>query len=296
MTFEKKFDEFVDEINENLDKLVVEKDNLQKDIYTAMRYSLLAGGKRIRPVILLACAEILDIDKDTVMPFACAIEMIHTYSLIHDDLPALDNDELRRGRNTCHIEFSEALAILAGDALLNKAFEVMSKKAIDMEHPTRGLRMLHQVSVMSGTEGMIGGQIIDIQSEGKEVSKEVLETMYKGKTGCLLKAPVLVALEAANCMEDENAEILINYVETIGVAFQIKDDILDSIGDEKTLGKNTGRDVEKNKTTFVTIYGLEYCEELLEELTHKAIGYAEKLGEKGKFLKELAVYLLKREN
>lgn len=296
MTFEKKLDAYVEEINEHLDKLVVEEENLQKEIYRAMRYSLLAGGKRIRPVILLACAEILEIDKETIMPFACAIEMIHTYSLIHDDLPALDNDDLRRGRNTCHIEFGEALAILAGDALLNKAFEVMSKKAMEMKHPIRGIRMLHQVSVMAGTEGMIGGQVIDIQSEGKHVSKEVLEKMYKGKTGCLLKAPVLVALEAADLVGTDIADTLVGYVDTIGVAFQIKDDILDSVGDAKILGKNTGMDVEHNKTTFVTIYGLEYCEKLLKDLTETAIGYAGKLGEKGQFLKDLAIYLLKREN
>ena len=296
MKFDDKLNYWAGEINKNLDILVSEKDNLQQDIYKAMRYSLLAGGKRIRPVLLLACAEILDVDMDTVMPFACAIEMIHTYSLIHDDLPALDNDDLRRGKNTCHIEFDEALAILAGDALLNKAFEVMSEKAINMEHPLRGVRMLNQVSRMSGTEGMIGGQVIDLQSEGKMVSKEVLEAMYKGKTGCLLKAPVLVALEAIEGMESAIADTLIKYVETIGLAFQIKDDILDKTGDTEALGKKVGRDDKENKTTFVSIYGLEYCEELLKDLTDKAVSYAEELGEKGQFLKDLAIFLLKREN
>lgn len=296
MIFEEQLSKYAAEINRNLDRLVPEKDNYQKDIYRAMRYSLLAGGKRIRPVLLLACAEILDVDINTVMPFACAIEMIHTYSLIHDDLPALDNDDLRRGRKTCHKEFDEALAILAGDALLNKAFEVMSNGAISMEYPLRGLKMLNHVATMSGTEGMIGGQVIDIQSEGRLVSKEVLESTYNGKTGALLKAPVLAAIEAKDCMGTDIAELLIKYVETIGFAFQIKDDILDCIGDSSKLGKNTKRDEKENKTTFVSIYGLDYCNSMLEELTEKATGYAEQIGEKGRFLKDLAIYLLKREN
>lgn len=296
MTFKEQLNQYVDEINKNLDALIPEKNNYQSDIYKAMRYSLLAGGKRIRPVILLACAEILNVDIYTVMPYACAIEMIHTYSLIHDDLPALDNDDLRRGRNTCHKQFDEALAILAGDALLNKAFEVMSDAAIHMEYPLRGIKMLNHVATMSGTEGMIGGQVIDIQSEGKIVSKDVLETTYKGKTGALLKAPVLAAIEANDCMGTGIADTLIKYVETIGFAFQIKDDILDCIGDSKKLGKNTKRDEKENKTTFVSIYGLDYCNNLLEDLTKEAVEYAEQIGEKGQFLKDLAIYLLKREN
>ncbi len=296
MRFEEKLNLYVKKIEENIDTILQEKDNYQKNIYKAMRYSMLAGGKRIRPAILLACADILDVEEEVVMPFACAIEMIHTYSLIHDDLPALDNDDLRRGRKTCHKQFDEATAILAGDALLNKAFEVMSNSAEKMAHPLRGIKMIKAVASMSGTEGMIGGQVIDLETEGKKVDKSVIETMYRLKTGCLLKSPVLVAIEAKDCRDSKTAEILIKYIEIIGLAFQIKDDILDEIGDPEKLGKATGRDVKENKTTYVSIHGLEYCKKLLDDLTNEAVAYAEMLGEKGIFLKDLAIFLLKRDN
>ncbi|MBE7064454.1 MAG: polyprenyl synthetase family protein [Ruminococcaceae bacterium] len=303
------------DVENALEKFCAERDNPQKNIYKAMRYSLLCGGKRIRPVLALAVADVLGVRRDTVMPFACALEMIHTYSLIHDDLPSMDDDELRRGRLTCHKQFDEATAILAGDSLLNKAFELMSCAALHMDNPVYGLRIIADVSYLSGTEGMIGGQVTDLESEGKAVSEEILKHTYSCKTGALLKAPVYIAAEAggfrisANTLDgefyekypaaesfDENVQKLLRYSEIIGTAFQIKDDILDVEGDTELLGKPVGSDAQEDKSTYVTLYGIDRCKEILHEMTEEAKCIADSFGEKGDFLREMAVYLLERNN
>lgn len=288
-----------------LDRLVPIRENPQRSIYEAMRYSLLAGGKRIRPVLALAMGDILGADEDRILPFACALEMIHTYSLIHDDLPAMYNDDLRRGKPTCHRKFNEATAILAGDALLNKAFEVMSDYALRMNGIT-GLRIIAELSKLSGTEGMIGGQVTDLESEGKTVSEELLRHTYSCKTGALLKAPAHIAIEIARDRArsgqgegetEEYTEVekkLIRYSELIGLAFQVKDDILDIEGLTEVLGKPVGSDEKENKTTLVTLLGIERCKLMLEEMTGEAVKIAESFGEKGGFLRYLAVVLLKR--
>ncbi len=283
------------EIDTLLDQLLTTQDNPQKNIYLAMRYSLLAGGKRIRPVLALAAADVLGAERDLVRPFACGLEMIHTYSLIHDDLPAMDDDDLRRGRPTCHKRFGEAMAILAGDALLNKAFEVMSEAVVQMEDPRKGAKMLAAVACQSGTEGMIGGQVVDLESEGKSISRELLEHMYRCKTGALLKAPVLVAIEAKGCAGSLEAGWLLRYAEVIGLAFQVKDDLLDREGSAEVLGKAIGSDEKEHKTTFVSLLGIPGCKTLLEELTEEAIALADRFGERGRFLRELAQFLLVRQ-
>jgi len=293
--FKAKMNGWISITDKGLEKYVPQLENYQKNIYKAMRYSLMAGGKRIRPVLTFACADVLEVDNLIVEPFACSLEMIHTYSLIHDDLPAMDNDDFRRGKPTCHKEFNEALAILAGDGLLNKAFEVMGQAVAKMEKKDRGIAMLNCVAIAAGSEGMIGGQVVDLESEGMIVTKEVLEHTYRCKTGALLKAPVLISIEAAGLSGSEQAKHLERYAEIIGLAFQIKDDILDITGDSLLMGKASGRDEKEGKTTLISIFGLEYGQRLLSELTDEAIENARWFGDKGWFLIELAEFLLKRD-
>lgn len=297
---------YAEEAERYLDKIVPEVGNPQSTIYKAMRYSLLAGGKRIRPVLALAMGELLGAPKEVVLPFACALEMIHTYSLIHDDLPAMDNDDLRRGRPTCHVQYGEAMAILAGDALLNKAFEVMSAEGLRLAEQgviksENVVRIIAELSKLSGSEGMIGGQVVDLESEGKSVGEEILRHTYACKTGALLKSPVYIAVECArgaavgDADSIDNAEkALLRYSELIGLAFQIKDDILDVEGDSALLGKETGSDDKENKTTMVTIFGIEKCKEMLSEMTDEAVRIAGSFGDKGAFLRWLALFLLER--
>lgn len=293
MDFYKEFEEKIIEVNKSLEKFIEEKDNPQATIYKAMNYSLHAGGKRIRPVILISVAELLGASRENVMPFACAIEMIHTYSLIHDDLPCMDNDDLRRGKPTNHKVYGDALAVLAGDALLNKAFEVILKNS--QVSPNMTLAALREIADASGTEGMIGGQVIDIESENKQIDTVTLMTLHLHKTASLIMASAKVgALLGGGSRED-----LINFEEFaryLGIAFQIKDDILDVCGEVEKLGKKTGVDDEKNKSTFVRIYGLEQSEKLLSDYTQKAIDSLSSYGEKSEFLSELAKFLLNREN
>ena len=302
---------FLEELNQKaaivsdfLDRTVIIKENLQKVVYEAMRYSLLVGGKRIRPVLALTAARILGHGDQEILPFACAIEMIHTYALIHDDLPTMDDDDYRRGRYSCHKQFDEATAILAGDALLTMAFEVAADGALLLQKAENGLRALRHIAVCAGTEGMIGGQIVDLDAETRSISEEELKYLCERKTGALLRVPVLAAAAVAGKEDSEEAKLLLQYADTVGLAFQIKDDILDVEGDIAVLGKATGSDAKDGKTTFVTLYGLEKSKKLLKELTDSAVGASEKLlilqtGDRERkecgFLKELALFLLERE-
>ncbi|HHW48581.1 MAG TPA: polyprenyl synthetase family protein [Clostridiaceae bacterium] len=301
-----KYEEWLELVNKELDRLVVEKDTPEKDIYKAMRYSLMAGGKRLRPVLSLAVCDVFGGDMSDVIPFACAIEMIHTYSLIHDDLPSMDNDDYRRGRPTNHKVFGEGKAILAGDALLNYAFEIMLDNVLgsskDSEFSSESYaKVLRKIKAMkiianaSGTSGMIGGQVVDLESEGKNIGADLLHYMHKNKTGALIKAPVLSSAVICGAEKDEYNN-LEKYAENLGIAFQIKDDILDVEGSLETMGKNCHSDAAKMKSTFVTIYGLEKSKEMLNLVTGNAIKYIEEFGERGEFLKELALFLVNRNN
>ncbi len=292
-----------DLVNAYLDSKVSQKDNLQGIVYEAMRYSLLAGGKRIRPVLALAAGQVLGEQEACILPFACAIEMIHTYSLIHDDLPAMDDDDYRRGRYSCHKKFGEATAILAGDALLTMAFEIAAEGALALENPKRGLRAIRHIAFSAGTEGMIGGQIVDLDAETRAISESELRYLCERKTGALLRAPVLAAAAIAGAEETELAALLLEYADTIGLAFQIKDDILDVEGDSSVLGKATGSDAKDGKTTFVTLYGIQRSKVLLQELTNRALAACDRLislqasaqaQDACAFLKELALFLLER--
>lgn len=279
----------ISKIEKELDRYTKVKNNRQSEIYDAMRYSVMAGGKRLRPVImLLSCEMCGGTDKD-VMPFACALEMIHTYSLIHDDLPAMDNDDLRRGKPTNHVVYGEGMAILAGDALLNKAMEVAMSADVAPEIKVKAAAALFAAS---GTEGMIGGQVIDIKNS--PMSAEELENLHLLKTGALIRAAGNVGAIVGRG-NDAEIEAIDMYCKSLGIAFQIQDDILDVKGSEAELGKPIGSDKSNNKTTYVTLFGLEKAEELAEEYTKRAVESLRKcFGEKADKLTALAEYLMGR--
>ncbi len=306
MDFQAQLKNYASYTDMKLDFYLPALDNDQRSIYAAMRYSLLCGGKRIRPVLAYSTAELLGLSKDDVAPFACAIEMIHTYSLIHDDLPAMDDDDYRRGRPSCHKQFGEAQAILAGDALLTKAFELSGIGAIELakkmpEQAVRGAQIIRALAVAAGSEGMVGGQVIDLEGEEKELSSETHETLCALKTGALLTIPVAISVIYAGMLDTPIGDMLIRYAKALGLAFQIKDDILDVEGDAALLGKATGMDEKWNKTTFVSLYGLDGAKARLQALTQESLEICDQLAgifperiDACTFLRELAVFLLER--
>ena len=238
-------------------------------IFEAAKYSAMAGGKRLRPVIVLEFCRLCGGDIEKAMPFACALEMIHTYSLIHDDLPCMDNDDLRRGRPTCHKAFDEAMAVLAGDGLLTAAFETASAaKDVPAETIMRCIRILGE---NAGMNGMIGGQVLDMGAEHRKISLEELRLLQKLKTGCLLRAACELGCAAAGATDEDTLTRARAYGEKLGLAFQIEDDILDIEGDAATLGKSIGKDAASEKSTFPSLLGLEECRELAAQLTEEAV-------------------------
>ncbi len=260
--------EYIDLAESALRQYMKIEENPQKKIYEAEEYSLMAGGKRLRPVIMMMTAKMCKKSPELVLPFAVAIEMIHTYSLIHDDLPAMDNDDLRRGKPTNHKVYGEAMAILAGDALLTKAFEVASG-FLDEEVPKeRVLRAISTLAIASGDNGMIGGQVVDIESRNEDA--ELLKYLHSLKTGALIKASGVIGAILAGANEDE-IKAVESFCDNLGIAFQIQDDILDVTGNEEELGKPIGSDAENEKSTYVTLFGIEKAEKLAEEYTQKAI-------------------------
>ncbi|MBC7765009.1 MAG: polyprenyl synthetase family protein [Hyphomonadaceae bacterium] len=296
MDFSEKIKQYILLVDEYLEKYLPQKENIQYEIYQAMRYSLFAGGKRLRPVLTLAACETAGGNMQDAIAYACAIEMIHTYSLIHDDLPAMDDDHLRRGKPTCHIKFNEAFAILAGDALLNKAFEVMIMDAQSANLPhARSLEAISVIANAAGTEGMIGGQVADMIAQGKQMDENYLNYMHAHKTGALITAAVCAGAIIGGA--DEKAlESYRTYGEKLGLAFQIQDDILDIEGDEETLGKPIGSDQDKDKFTYVTVCGLPSCKEKVRALTVQSIKALQPVTHQKPFLIELANYLINREH
>ncbi|HHZ02349.1 MAG TPA: polyprenyl synthetase family protein [Tissierellia bacterium] len=293
MEFKTWFEEKVSLVDEYLQHIIEVKDNPQKIIYEAMNYSLLSGGKRLRPVLLLGAYEIFKEDLTEALPFAAAIEMIHTYSLIHDDLPAMDNDDYRRGKLTNHKKFGEANAILAGDALLNKAFETALDAALSGNSMNK-IKALLIISQSSGTEGMIGGQVVDMEGPSKISSIEDLKYMYSLKTGALIKSSLVAGAVLGGAKKTE-IKALETYGEKLGIAFQIKDDILDVTGTQEMLGKTIGSDAANNKITYLTFKSMEESKADVEKLTEEAIGSIKVFGSKAKYLLELAKYLTHRE-
>lgn len=278
-------------IDAALKKYLTVKDNPQSIIYEAMNYSVFAGGKRLRPVLMTETCRMCGGAIDEALPFACAMEMIHTYSLIHDDLPAMDNDDLRRGMPTSHIKFGEANAILAGDALLNKAFETVL--SYDGKNPERALRAVKMLAESSGTEGMIGGQIVDIASENKTVTAEELKYIHLLKTGAIIRSACTIGAVMAGAGEKEIAAAD-EYAKNLGTAFQICDDVLDVTSTSDELGKPIGSDAENKKNTYVTLFGLEKSKEFIHQYTDKAIAALDIFGERADFLIRLAKYMENR--
>lgn len=280
---------------EIIKKYMPEEVGYQKTIMEAMNYSLSSGGKRLRPVLTLEACRIVGGDTDNAIPFAAAIEMIHTYSLIHDDLPALDNDDLRRGRATNHKVFGEAMAILAGDALLNFAYETMLKESIGKENPERYLRATYEIAKGVGIYGMVGGQVVDVQSENTQIPKEKLDYIHENKTAAMMVG-CMRAGAAIGGADEKQMELITDYANKIGLAFQIVDDILDIVGDEAKLGKHVGSDIENNKSTYPSLMGLEKSREIATELIEDAKRSISKVTDDTGFLDGLADYILSRDH
>ena len=280
-----------DTINEYLSEITY-----PVQIAEGMKYAVLNGGKRIRPILLLMVLDLLGKDERLGLPSGAALEMIHSYSLVHDDLPALDNDDYRRGKLTTHKKFGEAEGILIGDALLTHAFNVLTAKNRDIS-AEKIMEIVKLMSDYAGVNGMIGGQMIDIESEGKKISMETLKYIHKNKTGKLLRIPVEIGCILADVTK-ETREQLEEYADCIGLAFQIKDDILDIEGDFEKLGKPIGSDADLGKSTYPALIGMEESKKLLTEIVEKAKNIIkENFGEeRGQILIELADFIKNREN
>jgi len=287
--FKETFQRYLTMIEQTLAQLPWDKDSLNESMY----YSLIGGGKRIRPVLALASAEAVGGNPEAVLQAAAAIELIHTYSLIHDDLPAMDNDDYRRGRLSNHKVFGEAQAILAGDALLTYAFEILAN--LELGQPERELRVIREVALAAGKDGMVGGQVADIAGEGKALSLNEIEEIHKAKTGAILTVSARLGGILAGGTE-EQIEALTDYAQALGLAFQIKDDILDIVGDSETLGKPAGSDIRQGKSTYVSLLGLEGAGHQLHAQILKAQAAIKPLGERASFLNELAFYIEERKH
>ncbi|MDH5353514.1 MAG: (2E,6E)-farnesyl diphosphate synthase [Gammaproteobacteria bacterium] len=263
-------------------------------LHKAMRYSVLAPGKRVRPALIYATASTLEVDLQSVDGAAAAIEIIHAYSLIHDDLPAMDDDDLRRGRPTCHIEFDEATAILAGDALQALAFYILSHDPDMISDSSARLKMVQQLALFSGSRGMAGGQAIDLAAVGKPLNITELETMHIHKTGALIRTCVQMAALSAKNLSEEKFNALDCYAKAIGLSFQVQDDILDVTGNTETLGKPQGSDIKHNKPTYPSIIGLQASREKAQELHEKALQSLTIFGEEADILRYISAWFVER--
>jgi geranylgeranyl diphosphate synthase, type II len=283
-------------VDNALDKLVPPAKLFPTSVHEAMRYSLFAGGKRVRPILAIAAAEALGARSTGLLPLAGTLELIHTYSLIHDDLPAMDDDDFRRGRPTCHKVYGEAIAILAGDGLLNMAFEVLSDPRRNKAVPAnRLIAIIKEISTASGVLGMVGGQVVDMESEGREIDFPTLEYIHTRKTGALIRASVRVGAIYAKASE-KRLKALTRYGELAGLSFQIVDDILDITGTREEIGKNVGSDLKKGKRTFPSFFGLEGSRLRAKEVADKAIHALRDFDHKADPLRELAKYIVQRVN
>lgn len=262
-------------------------------LHEAMRYTALGGGKRVRPLLAYAAGELSGAKADTLDAVACALECIHVYSLVHDDMPCMDDDSLRRGKPTVHVKYDEATALLVGDALQTQAFDLLSTPALFAD-PARQLRAVHVLARASGSRGMAGGQAIDLASVGHQLTREELEHMHLHKTGALIRAAVLLGALAGD-VDEPTLEALDRYAKQIGLLFQVVDDVLDAVADTATLGKTAGKDAANHKPTYVSILGLAESKALANEMAQTAIDALAKLGEKAERLRELAHYIVSRQ-
>ena len=278
-------------VDAQLEKLLPAESVQPPSIHTAMRYSVFAGGKRIRPILCLESARIFQAEVSPALYPGCAIEFIHTYSLIHDDLPALDNDDLRRGKPTSHKKFGEAAAILAGDALLTLAFETIAASPVAAE---RRVAMVAEIAAAAGTvKGMVGGQVADLEAEGKPVRPEMLEYIHRSKTAALIRASITAGALCAGAPVDDVARLR-QFGETIGWAFQVTDDILDVEESSAALGKTAGKDIAQQKATYPSVYGLERSHQIAKELADKGIAELDVYGERAGRLRTIAEFLVQR--
>jgi geranylgeranyl diphosphate synthase, type II len=278
-------------VDASIDRLLPPETTQPASIHQAMRYSVLAGGKRIRPILCLETARIFTADVSAALHPACAIEFIHTYSLIHDDLPALDNDDLRRGKPTCHKKFGDAIAILAGDALLTLAFETVAAAPVDAG---RRVAMVTEIAKAAGTvDGMVGGQVADVEAEGRQVAPEMLEYIHRSKTAALIRVSVTSGALCAGANAEDVARLR-GFGESIGWAFQVTDDILDVEESSAALGKTAGKDIAQQKATYPAVYGLQRSHEIANDLAARAISELESYGERAAPLRSIAEYLVLR--
>lgn len=291
--FKDKLENYINSVDKSLLNYLPSGDVPQKEVFEAMKYSVMAGGKRIRPILTLEFCKLCGGKVEEAMPFACACEFIHSYSLIHDDLPCMDDDNLRRGKPSCHIKYGEATALLAGDALLSLAFETaLCNNNIVGVNPKNVIKAMHELARASGSFGMVGGQVVDLDSEGKDISIERLHYMDENKTGAMITAACKMGCIIADASE-EKIKFAEEYSKLIGLSFQIVDDILDVEADEKELGKPIGSDKVQNKTNYITYYGLNKSKEIVGEMTSKALNILDNF-EQNDFLKQLTVKLSNR--
>ena len=294
MSLGDKLKRYQNRVKNVLEEYLPSPDLPPQRLHAAMRYCVLAEGKRVRPILVYAGGEATGAAPERLDSCACAVEIIHAYSLVHDDLPAMDNDELRRGRPTCHIQYDEATAILVGDALQAKAFEILGDSEKSGLSPARCLQMIRVLAAAGGSRGMAGGQAIDLAAVGRTLSLEQLQAMHSRKTGALIKASVQLG---ALCSEETDAEKLASlsrYADCIGLAFQIHDDVLDIEADTKTLGKPQGSDQGRNKPTYPHLLGLEGAKQAAQDLYTQAIAAIEAFDERADTLRQLAAYIVER--
>lgn len=293
MEIKEKIMEHTKEVEDIIVKFLPAEEGYQKTVMEAMNYSFLAGGKRLRPMLMLETYRLFGGSSKAIEPFMAAIEMIHTYSLIHDDLPAMDNDDYRRGRKTTHVVYGEAMGILAGDALLNFAFETACKGLMLEQGNPNVAKAMQLLAQKAGIYGMLGGQVVDVESEGLPLEREKLDFIYDLKTGALIEASMLIGAVLAGA-DEEAQNVILQVAGDIGLAFQIQDDILDVTSDMETLGKPIGSDEKNHKTTYVTIRGLEQAQKDVEEISQRALDGLASLKEKNGYLDELVAYLIHR--
>lgn len=294
MDFKEELKEKVKFVDEYMEKFLPPEDKYPEIIHKAMRYSIFAGGKRLRPIMVMEACRAFGGDVEKAMPFACAIEMIHTYSLIHDDLPALDNDDYRRGRLTSHKMFGENMAILAGDALLHHAFETMAEACVKMNDIKYTKAML-AIAQGAGINGMVAGQVVDVISEGKEIDKDTLDYIHKNKTAAMIIGALKAGAEIGGA-SDEEIKNIERVGELVGVAFQIQDDILDVTSTLEELGKPINSDEKNHKVTYATMFGVEDASKIVLDMSNEALEILHSMGDRMVFLERLTEYLIRRKN
>lgn len=293
MNFREELDRKTEEVNGIIAKYLPREEGFCAEIAKAMNYSMTAGGKRLRPILMWESYRLFCGEGQVIAPFMTAMEMIHTHSLIHDDLPAIDNDEYRRGRKTTHAVFGEAMGVLSGDALLNYAYEV-AFHGFDLEKDNKNLPLAYQIlAAKTGIYGMLGGQSVDVGNDGKPMEEDMLRYIYENKTSALIEASLMIGAVLAGA-ENPKIKVMEQIGRKVGLAFQIQDDILDVISTTEELGKPVHSDEKNNKKTYVTLYGLKQSKKMVEELSKDAIELLEDLPEKNEFLKELLLSLITR--